>query len=305
MALHLGFDPGGTGKKLAHVTAALDGDERLFVGRLRDRALLLPVFQRATFPYLDGASVAAIEGALSAMLASLLAEIGPDVPAGADPREVALDRYGAVIVSVDASSGFAVPGSGRRHTEGCVGANFNTPDESRFLASAVEWHRLENVTPLNQRVYWKLVGFTIYRWFTRARSAAQVAAAAARRIGPGFTVTLERPTGVTIFESFPSETYRGTRREALAVARSFAGRRLAPIPDAPLHASTLATFAERLRLVARRKDAWARSRGKAVGDCLDAFSSMMLGPWSTTIGLAARGDSPALMAAEGAIVVPR
>ncbi len=45
MALHIGFDPGGTGRKIAHLTAAIDDDDRLFVGYLRDGAFANPVMQ--------------------------------------------------------------------------------------------------------------------------------------------------------------------------------------------------------------------------------------------------------------------
>lgn len=283
-----------------------DGDDRLFVGRLRDPPLGLPTFQPAAFSYLDAVSVAAIESRLEAALRSILASIRPPVPVGADPRAVALQRFGAIVVSVDASSGFASPGNGRRNTEAAVASNFNTPDEATFVASALAWLAQGNITPLNQRVYWKLVGFVIFRYFTGAATAAQVAASASQGIGPNFTLPPAQPVGVRIYESFPSETYATTGPAALALAQAFAARTLVNIPAAPIHATTFAAFAARLQnVVLNAPGAWARSPGRAVGDCLDAYASMMLGPWAGNVGLMARGAQIPLLAAEGAIVVPQ
>jgi hypothetical protein len=306
MALHVGFDPGGTGDKWAYLTAAVDGDDRLFVGRLRDPTIRLPSFRPAAFMYLDPVAIASIERGVQAALTAILSQIGPPVPAGADPRVVAVQRFGAIIASVDAPSGFAIPGRGRRDTEANVAANFNTPDEATFLASAIRWIASNNVTPLNQRVYWKLVGFVIYQFFSSAATAVQVAAAASAGIGTTLTLNLTQPMGIRIFESFPSQTYASTSPTALALAQTFATRTLVSITAAPVSAMTFAAFQARLQQVVRSAlGAWARSPRRAVGDCLDAFASMMLGPWAMTVGLLARAGNLAHLRTEGVIVIPQ
>ena len=205
MALHLGFDPGGTGRKIAHVAAAIDDDERLFIGHLSDQSVGIPGIQLSSFPYLDAATLGAIEGQLRTVLASLLELTGPVPAPGDDLLACALSRFGAVALSVDASSGFAVAGSSVRHTELAVGANFHTPDEAAFLCSATDWLRAGNMTPLHQRVFWKLVGLAIYRYFTGARTAAQVAGAASHGFGGGLTLGTAPRSGLRVFEAFPSE----------------------------------------------------------------------------------------------------
>lgn len=306
VALYIGFDPGGTGRKIAHVAAAIDDDDRLFIGHLRDRAFANPGLQFSSFPYLDAATLGAIEDRLRTALASLLALTGPCLAAGDDPLASALSRFDSVVVSVDAPSGFAIAGNSVRHTESAVN-NFNTPNEATFLSSAMAWLRASNLTPLQQRVFWKLVGFAIYRYFTGASNAAQVAGAASHGFGVGLTLDVAPHSGLRIFESFPSETYKATAGSpALALARQFATRKLVHLPAAPLHPTTFAAFGVRLQQVAQGvPGTWVRSPRCRVGDCLDSFASMMLGPWSMVRGLRARGTSLTFTQSEGTIVLPQ
>lgn len=308
MTLHIGFDPGGTGRKLAHMTAALDDDDRLFVGHLRAPAAFgNPAVQFSLFPYVDGQTRRAIEGQLRAALTSLLGSLGVSPAPDEDPLAFSLAHFGAVIVSVDAPSGFAMTGNSVRHTESAVGANFNTPDERTFLSSAMTWLGAGNMTPLRQRVFWKLIGFVIYGYFTGASSAAALARAASREIGADLKVSGATSSGVTIFESFPSETYRvmTVPTAATTLAHRFAARTPMNLAAAPLSPATFAAFRARLEQVARGvPGAWTRTRGRRVGDCLDAFASMMLGPWSQAGALRACGTSLPHLSAEGAIVLP-
>ena len=74
----------------------------------------------------------------------------------------------------------------------------------------------------------------------------------------------------------------------------------------PLSPVTFAAFQARLdQVVQNVPGAWARTPGRTVGDCLDAFSSMMLGPWSMTVGLDACADDMARIGTEGVILVPQ
>ena len=306
MALHVGLDPGGTGRKWAYITVAVDGDERLFVGRLREPAIG-PEFQPATFPFLNADSIASIENCLQTALRDVLTEIGPPPPEGADPCVVALQRYGGVIASVDAPSGFAVAGHGRRETEANVASNFNTPDEAMFLMSAGQWMDTANQTPLQQRVYWKLVGFTIYRYFLgAAMTAADIGAAASAGLDQNFVLHLPQPVGMRILESFPSHTYGHTGPAALVQAQMFAARAPVNIGATPLPPITFANFQQRLQqFVHNVAGAWERAPGRTVGDCLDAFASMMLGPWAMTVGLHGRGRDLGRVATEGVIAAPQ
>lgn len=307
MALSLGLDPGGTGRKLAHLAAAADDDDRLFVGHVRAPALGVPGLQLRAFPYLDAAAERAIEGALRAALESLCALLGVACGAGEDVCAALLARFGTVVVSVDACTGFAAHGYPVRHTESAVGENYGTPDERAFLAGARRWREAGNSTPLHQRVYWKLVGFALLRFFSGARTAAELAAAATRGLREDFTVRVGPRSGLWVFEAFPSELYRvAAAGGAMDVARAFARRRLVNLPGAPVHATTLAAFRARLAAVAHgATGAWARSPGRRVGDCLDAFAAMMTGPWAAGQGLRACGTDARRLRAEGAIVVPR
>ncbi|MFL5347148.1 MAG: hypothetical protein ACJ8AT_20375, partial [Hyalangium sp.] len=150
------------------------------------------------------------------------------------------------------------------------------------------------------------VGFAIYGYFTGASSAAALARAASLKIGADMKVSGASASGVTTFESFPSETYRVTMATATtALVRRFAARPLVNIAAAPLHPMTFAAFRARLGQVAQgAPGAWKRTRGRRVGDCLDAFASMMRGPWSRAGALRACGTSLPLLSSEGAIVLP-
>jgi hypothetical protein len=307
VALFVGFDPGGTGRKIAHISAAVDDDDRLFIGHLRVGSFGNPGLELGSFPYLDAPTLAAIEDRIRSALVNVLESTGSRPPAGDDPLACALHRFGTVVVSVDASSGFAVAGNRVRHTESVVGANYTTPDEATFLSCASAWLRAGNLTPLHQRVFWKLVGLAIYRTFTAAGSAGRVAAAASAGIESDLTSRVAPGSGLHVFESFPSETYRATAASpAMARVRCLAARRPVNLPSAALHPTTFAAFRARLKRVARGDpDAWARSPGRRVGDALDSFASMMLGAWAMERGLRACGSSLPLMRAEGTIVLPR
>jgi hypothetical protein len=306
VALHLGFDPGGTGRKIAHLAAAADGDGRLFVGHLSDGSFRDPGLAFGAFPYLDAATLSAIEARLRAVLRSLLAQTGTSPGVLRDPLALALDRFGAVIVSVDASAGFAAAGRSVRDTETCVGANVNTPDQETFLARTRRWVRAGNLPPLRQRVFWQLVGFAIYRFFTGAATGPELARAKSRGIRADLSVDADLARGVRVLEAFPSEIYRAAAGSpAMALARRFARRTLVNLPAAPLHRTTLALFEARLRQVAAGvPGAWARIPGRRVGDCLDAFAAMMMGPWAAERGLHARATSSEAALAEGAVILP-
>ncbi|MBM4381224.1 MAG: hypothetical protein FJ086_18280 [Deltaproteobacteria bacterium] len=296
MALHLGFDPGGTGKKLAHVSAAADGDSRLFTGHLRTQAFGTPVVRFERFPFVAPVVARAVDEQMEQLLRELLDAHGARAGRG-DLLACAVQHFGGVTVSIDAPCGFALPGWPSRETERSLGPNFNTPSEQGFVSSAQRWMAEDNQTPLQQRVYWKLLGFSLFAWFGRTTSAAEVAAAAA--LPPGTRVP------VRLFESFPSETYRQTQHpRSIELARSHARRRLVNLRMAPLPPVTLDAFSRRLGQVARWEDgAWARSPGKSVGDCLDAFASMVLGPCAPAGVVKLCGDSAESLRVEGAIAV--
>jgi hypothetical protein len=296
MALHIGFDPGGTGRKLAHVSAAADGDGRLFTGHLTSALFGTPEVQFERFPYVGPSVTRGVHAALDGLLRELLEAHGGR--AGEDLLGRAVAHFGGITVSVDAPCGFALPGWSSRESERSIGPNFNTPDEHTFLVSAQRWMAEDNQTPLQQRVFWKLIGFSLFAWFARATTAREIAACAALEVGARVPVRL--------FEAFPSETYRRTQdARAVELARTCARRRLVNLGCAPLTPATFGAFSRRLGQVSRWEDgAWARTKGRPVGDCLDAYASMMLGPWAAAGLVRLCGKSAEALQAEGAIAVP-
>lgn len=306
MTLFIGLDPGGTGKKWAYLCATTDDSEKLYVGVVRDTGAQ-PVFAQQAFPYLASPTIASIEEALNRCLRSLARSMGIAVADQTPPLDALGDRFDSIIVSVDAPSGFSVPGNNIRATERAAGGNFNTPNETAFLASAAGWVAAGNVTPLSQRVYWKLVGFTLYRFFSGAATAAGVSAAACAGIRAGLTLNLAPAPGVRILESFPSDIYRHTPAGVFAIAQDLAGRELTNLPKTGLSQITFPAFANVLqRLHGGDTGVWEKLKGP-LGDALDAFSSMMLGIWACGGGLralATPNTSLAQLRAEGAIVLP-
>ena len=306
MTLFIGLDPGGTGRKWAYLCATTDTSDKLYVGVARD-ASVQPIFAQQAFPYLAAATIDSIEGALNRCLLSLAHAMGVTVPAQACPVDAMHSAFGSIVVSVDAPSGFSIPESSIRATEQAAGGNFNTPNEMAFLASAVRWVGEGNGTPLSQRVYWKLVGFAIYCYFSGANAAAEISAAAGAGIAADLILQLGPVAGIRILESFPSEIYRHTSDDAFGLVQKLARRSIINLPGSQLSPATLKRFKTLLQEYhAGHRQSWARVGGTA-GDALDAFSSMMLGIWGRNGGLRAiapQGVGPDQLLAEGAIVLP-
>ncbi|MDJ0521125.1 MAG: hypothetical protein QNJ90_03525 [Planctomycetota bacterium] len=298
---------GGTGRKWAHAAAWTDGWPRTLLGALRDPGVH-PVYAHA-FPCLDAATLRSIRGALGRFWQDVLEADGAPVPSATRARGHVAQRFDRVHVAIDAPSGFAVPGVGRRDTESTCG-NFTTPSEAAFHASARGWLETDNVTPLRQRVYWKGVGFELFADALRGAGvrsprAADVAANAAGGIGLQLARLEPRP-GWRTFEAFPTQIYRctheGPARDVLVehAARGAAFAARSPVPGRTTHDRI---EAELTRIAAGELDSWTKTKD-ALGDVRDAYACMLLGLWADTTGVRGLGRDPTLWPREGVIVLP-
>lgn len=305
MTLSIGFDPGGTGRKWSYVCAAIDDDERLFVGRLQD-GVRQPILDVGKFPFLSVSTIKSIHQCLDGLIYDLLTGSGAKFKGQQDPLKAALHTFGDILVAVDAPSGFAAPKNYVRNTERFVGNNFRTPDLSTFLNKAKDWLSKNNYTPLRQKVYWKLVGFCIYQYFLRCDLSDGVATNACAGVSLNLKLSPKsfEKYKIRVLESFPSTTYRNTSVEAFNIASQLAKRKLVQVSSAPLSHQTFEKFQNILNQISSgNRVVWNRTR-TAVGDALDSFACLLLAETGRKIGLSLIADDLKRIEVEGAIAVP-
>ncbi len=305
MALLVGFDPGGTGKKWAYACAASETHDSLLVGRLRDPDVEID-FSEQSFPYLSSDAIVSIRCAVGGYLAAIIRAHGWPVDEGADPIAQAATIFGGLVVSIDAPSGFAIAGENVRNTEQYACGNFNTPDQETFVSSAKRWIEEDNKPPLQQRVFWKLVGFSIYTSFNQAASATAISASVTQGLTKDLIIRIpdaELAGKIRLLESFPTQTYRTTSSRGLDRVKLMAGRIPRQVEGFQISQSTFDRF-KRLLTAFHAGDTkgWCRQRG-AIGDALDAFATMMLCDFARSVGVRAIAHSLKRLKSEGTIVV--